>query len=138
MNNNPIVHLNQSFLNELSQKAKICDRLRINYDLRNSTTDLSQRMLNAVEPGTLIPIHRHRFTSETIIIIRGSIYEIFYNDNGEVIEKILMKAGETYPLLQIPAGQWHNIEVLEPNSIIFEAKDGKYTPLSNEDILNYK
>ena len=128
--------IDKLMLDTLCDKAKANERLRLNFDLRTSSEDSSQRMLNALEPGTILPIHRHRFSSETVVMVRGSLEEVFYNDNGEVTETILMQAGGDCPAVQIPAGQWHTIKVLEPGTVIFEAKDGAYTPLSEEDILN--
>ena len=129
------MNIDKKLLDSLTGKAKINERLRINLDLRTSAEDNSQRMLNALEPGTVLPIHRHRFSSETVVMVRGSLEEIFYNDNGEITETILMQAGGDCPALQIPAGQWHSIRVLETGTVIFEAKDGAYTPLSEDDIL---
>lgn len=129
------MRINNNLLEQLSAQAKACERLRMNLDLRTSTDDSSQRMLNALEPGTPLPIHRHRFSTETVVMLRGSIKEIFYNDNGEVTDIILMQAGGECPALQIPKGQWHTVEVMETGTIIFEAKDGVYAPLSDEDIL---
>lgn len=130
-----MVRINGHLLEHLSAQAKACERLRMNLDLRTSTDDSSQRMLNALEPGTPLPIHRHRFSTETVVMLRGSIKEIFYNDNGEVTDIILMQAGGECPALQIPKGQWHTVEVMETGTIIFEAKDGVYAPLSDGDIL---
>ena len=107
----------------------------MNLDMRTSQDDNSQRMLNALEPGTILPIHRHRFSTETVIMVRGSLKEIFYNDNGKVTDIILMQVDGECPALQIPMGQWHTVEVLEPGTVIFEAKDGAYTPLTEDDIL---
>ena len=127
--------INNEVLNELTAKAKTNERLRMNLDLRTTSNDTSQRMLNAVEPGTIVPIHRHRSTSETVIIVRGKVKETLFNDNGEIIDEILMEVGGECPILQIPAGQWHSIESLESGTIIFEAKDCAFTPLTEEDIL---
>lgn len=127
--------IDKELLDSLTQKAKASERLRMNMDMRTSQDDASQRMLNALEPGTILPIHRHRFTTETVIMVRGSLKEIFYNDCGEVTDTILMQTGGECPALQIPAGQWHTVEVLEPGTVIFEAKDGAYTPLTEDDIL---
>lgn len=127
--------IDTNLLNQLSAQAKACERLRMNLDLRTSAEDNSQRMLNALEPGTILPIHRHRLSTETVVMVRGSLKEIFYNDNGEVTDIILMQAGGECPALQIPKGQWHTVEVLEAGTVIFEAKDGAYAPLSDEDIL---
>lgn len=122
-------------LNSLTEQAKGCERLRMSMDMRTSSTDGSQRMLNALEPGTILPIHRHRFSTETLVMVRGSLKEIFYNDKGEVTDTILLQAGGECSVLQIPIGQWHTVEVLESGTVIFEAKDGAYTPLCEEDIL---
>ena len=124
-----------NLLDQLSAQARACERLRMNLDLRTSEEDNSQRMLNALEPGTILPIHRHRFSSETVVMVCGSLKEIFYNDNGKVTDVILMEAGGECPALQIPKGQWHTVEVLEPGTVIFEAKDGAYVPLSDEDVM---
>ena len=129
------MRIDKELLDSLTQKAKASERLRMNLDMRTSLDDKSQRMLNALEPGTELPIHGHRFSTETVIIVRGSLKEIFYNDNGEVTDIILMQTGGECPALQIPTGQWHTVEVLETGTVIFEAKDGVYTPLSEEDIL---
>lgn len=127
--------IDKELLDSLTQKAKASERLRMNLDMRTSQDDNSQRMLNALEPGTILPIHRHRFSTETVIMVRGSLKEIFYNDNGKVTDIILMQAGGECSALQIPAGQWHTVEVLETGTVIFEAKDGAYAPLSDEDVL---
>lgn len=127
--------IDKELLDSLTLKAKDSERLRMNLDLRTSTEDSSQRMLNALEPGTILPIHRHRFSTETVVVVRGSLKEIFYNNDGKVIDLILMQAGGDCPALQIPVGQWHTVEVLEPSTVIFEAKDGAYTPLTDEDVL---
>ena len=129
------MRINDDLLGALISKAKESERLRMNLDLRTSAEDNSQRMLNALEPGTILPVHRHRFSSETVVMVRGSLKEIFYNDNGEVTDVIEMQAGGECSALQIPAGQWHTVEVLESGTVIFEAKDGAYAPLSEEDIL---
>ena len=125
-------------LDQLSDAAKESPRLRMSLDMRTSPQDKSQRILNALEPGTVLPIHRHRGTTETVIVIRGSLREDFYNDQGEITESFILKVGGDTPLLQIPAGQWHSVECLETGTIIFEAKDGAYEPLAEEDILRGK
>lgn len=122
------------FFAELSKKAKESPRLRVNFDLRNSPDDNSQRMLNALEPGTVLPIHRHRKSSEIMVVIKGSVKETFYNDNGDITGNWIFKPGENC-ILEIPAGQWHSLECLESGTIIYESKDGKYEPTSSEDIL---
>ena len=127
--------ITKELLDNLSAEAKVNPRLRMNYDLRNSETDQSQRMLNALEPGTILPIHRHRMSSETVVIIRGAIRENFYDEKGRLIESIVLKHGCDVPMLVVPKGAWHNLECLEPNSIIYESKDGAYEPTTPEDIM---
>ena len=124
-------------LDRLTEDAKNSPRLRMSLDLRTNPQDQSQRILNALEPGTVLPIHRHRTTAETVIIIRGSLREDFYNDRGEIVESYVLEVGGDTPVLQIPAGQWHSVECLESGTIIFEAKDGPYAPLTEEDVLRF-
>ncbi len=129
------MRIDNELLESLTKKAEANERLRMNLDMRTSPEDTSQRMLNAIEPGSILPIHRHRFTTETVVMVKGSLKETFYNDKGEVTDIILMQAGGECPMIQIPAGQWHTAEALEPGTVIFEAKDGAYVPLSLDDIL---
>lgn len=118
----------------LETDAKSNSRKRQAFDLRTSENDSSQRMLNVLIPGTVIPVHRHRGSSETMIVLRGSLIELFYDDNGHEILRLRLEADGDKFGIQIPAGQWHTVEVIEPCMII-EVKDGSYTPLSQEDIL---
>ena len=127
--------LTTEILDALSAKAKASERLRMNYDLRTSLADQSQRMLNALEPGTELPIHRHTTTSETIVLLRGSSKEMFYDNKGDLTESIVLKAGTEPCAMNIPKGVWHNLECLEPGTILFEAKDGAFEPRREEDIL---
>lgn len=127
--------INSELLNELTARAKESPRLRMNLDMRNSAQDMSQRMLNAIEPGTELPIHRHRKSSESCLIVRGAAEEILYDDQGRETDRILLRPGSDYVGLNIPAGTWHKIISLEPGTVIFEAKDGPYEPVSPEDIL---
>ena len=127
--------LTTELLDALSAKAKANERLRLNYDLRTSLADQSQRMLNAMEPGTVLPIHRHTTTSETIVLLRGSIKEMFYDNRGNLTESVVLKAGTEPSAMNIPQGVWHNLECLEPGTILFEAKDGAFEPRREEDIL---
>lgn len=129
------MNIDKKVLNELTAKAKACERLRMNFDLRTSLNDTSQRMLNALEPGTVVPVHRHCTTAETVIIVRGRVKEFLYDERGNLTEEILMEVGGDCPVLQIPAGQWHTIESLETGTVIFEAKDGAFAPLREEDIF---
>ena len=126
--------ITQELLDELSAKAKENPRLRQSFDMRNSPEDKSQRMLNALEPGTVMPIHRHRGSSETCICIRGHFEEYFYDSEGRLVETIDMVPGGL--ILNIEKGQWHSLKCLESGTILFEAKDGAYEPLQDEDILS--
>lgn len=117
----------------MTEQAKSSPRLRMNMDLRNSANDNSQRMLNALEPGTVLPIHRHRTTSETVICVRGHFEQYFYDDNGNLTNTIDMRPGGV--LLNIEAGQWHSLKCLESGTVLLEAKDGAYTPIGPEDTL---
>ena len=125
--------VDQHTLDNLTAQAKESPRLRMNLDLRNSPDDQSQRMLNAIEPGTVLPIHRHRDTSETVVCLRGHFEEYFYDVNGQLTDTIDMVPGGT--LINIPAGQWHNLRSLESGTVLLECKDGAYKPLGEEDIL---
>ena len=127
--------INKTLLDELTAQAKVSPRLRMNRDLRNSPEDKSQRMLNALEPGTPLPIHRHTKSSETVVCLRGHLREIFYNDNGEVTEIIDLAPGSDCVALNIPIGQWHTVEVLESGTVIMEVKDGPYEPVGPDDTL---
>ena len=127
--------ITQALLNELTARAKASPRLRMNYDLRNSESDGSQRMLNAIEPGSPLPIHRHQKTSETVVCLRGRLVEVFYNDAGEETEVIELSPGGECVALNIPVGQWHTVRSLESGTVILECKDGAYEPQSPEDIM---
>ena len=129
-----IMLFTQEFLDSLTAQAKENPRLRVNYDLRNSEADTSQRMLNALCPGTIVPIHRHPDTSEVMVVVRGCVREHFYDSDGKLMESFFLKAGEDC-LINIPAGQFHSLECMEEGTIIFETKDGAYAPLVREDII---
>lgn len=126
----------KALFDSVSEEAKSSPRLRMARDMRTTTADQSQRMLNAIEPGTELPIHRHRNSTETCIVLRGSAEEIFYDNNGSETEHILMNPCSDCCGVNIERGRWHKIVSLEPGTVIFEAKDGAYEPLSPEDILN--
>ena len=123
------MQIDKELLERLFEQAKESPRLRMNYDLRTSSADTSQRMLNALLPGTEVPIHRHESTSETVVCICGRLEEMIYEEkeNGsfQEISRHLLCPSEGKYGIQIPAGAWHTIQVLEP-SVIFEAKDGAY------------
>lgn len=124
--------ITQAILDDLSRRAKNSPRLRMNLDLRNSEENCSQRMLNAIEPGTVLPIHRHRDSSVTIVCIRGHFEEYYYDDNGNLTETIDMRPGV---VLNMPKGQWHSINSLESGTVILEVQDGKWEPRAPEDNL---
>ena len=126
--------IDKKILDELSAKEKASERLRCNLDLRNSADDQSQRMLNALDPGTIMPIHRHKGTSETCICIRGHFEEYFYDDKGNLTDTIDMVPGGV--VLNIEKGQWHSLKCLESGTILLEAKDGPYKPLDEDEVLS--
>ena len=145
--------LDKTLLDNLLEQAAESPRLRMNYDLRTSSEDNSQRMLNALLPGTVLPIHRHTKTTETLVLLRGRMEEIFYEEGDEAVwdgdsrckdlcrrrmlketSRVLLEAGGDVQGLSIPVGQWHTVNVLEP-TVILECKDGKYEPLGKEDMI---
>lgn len=127
--------IDTNLLDALTAQAKASPRLRMNLDLRNTPEDQSQRMLNALEPGTVMPIHRHRNTSETVVVLRGKVKWLYYNDKGELTDTILVEAGGDICGLSVPRGQWHSIECLESGSVILETKDGAWEAMREEDLL---
>ena len=135
MINQNIMLFSSTLFDELTAQAKASPRLRMNFDLRNTPDDLSQRMLNALEPGTVMPIHRHRHTSETVVVLRGKVKWLYYNNKGELTGTILVEAGGDIYGLSVPMGQWHSIECLESGSVILETKDGAWEALKEEDMI---
>lgn len=128
--------ITQAILDGLTEQAKASPRLRMNLDLRNSPEDGSQRMLNAIEPGSLLPIHRHRKSSETVVCLRGRLVEEFYDDLEMICtESIELSPNGPVVALNIPIGQWHTARALESGTVILEMKDGPYEPTGAEDIL---
>ena len=127
--------LNKKLMDDLSSQAKENPRLRQAFDLRTTPNDSSQRILNAVEPGTILPIHRHRSSTETIIVLRGRVVQHYYDDNGNKTASYELAPNSAQVGMSVPVGQWHALESLEEGSVIFECKDGAYQPLSAEDIL---
>ena len=146
--------IDNTLLDNLTAQAKTSPRLRMNLDLRNSDADSSQRMLNAIEPGSVVPVHRHQKTSETVVVLRGRVVEEYYDDAGVLVESFVL--GDCHvadaprndvrdfvprndvPVacaLNIPAGQWHTLRALESGTVILEMKDGAYEPISPADIL---
>ena len=113
--------ISQALLDKLTAGAKASPRLRMNLDLRNSAEDTSQRMLNAIEPGSEVPVHRHQKTSETVVCLRGRLVEEFYDDlERTCTERIELSPGGPVVALNIPAGQWHTVQALESGTVILE------------------
>ena len=121
-------------LDNLTSQAKASPRLRMNMDLRNSAEDKSQRMLNALEPGTVMPIHRHMASSETVTLLRGRIRWHFYDDAGKETESVVLDANGDVRCINVEKARWHSLECLETGSVLFESKDGKYEPLREEEV----
>lgn len=125
-----------ALLDNLTAQTKANPRLRQAFDLRTTPEDNSQRILNAMEPGTILPIHRHRGTTETVVVLRGRIRQNFYDDAGQLVESFVVEAGSDLMGFSVEVGRWHNTECLESGTVILECKDGKYEPLGEEDVLN--
>ena len=128
--------IDNTLLDKLTVQAKESPRLRMNLDLRNSVEDSSQRMLNAIEPGSVVPIHRHQKTSETVVVLRGRVVEEYYSSEGIIESSYELTAGGPICALNIPAGQWHSLRALESGTVILEMKDGAYEPILEHDILS--
>ena len=130
------MNITQGLLDTLTEQARTSSRLRMNYDLRNSDKDLSQRMLNAIEPGTIMPIHRHRHSSETIACLRGRFVIELYDELERICtDRIELSPNGPMVAINIPLGQWHSLRSLESGTVLLEAKDGPWEPLGEEDIL---
>ena len=127
--------INKELLDPLTAQAQVSPRLQMNLDLRNTPADQSQRMLNALEPGTVMPIHRHRNTSETVVVLCGKVKWLYYNDQGELTDTILVEANGDIRGLCVPIGQWHSLECLESGSVILETKDGPWEAMKDEDMM---
>ena len=123
-------------MDELTAQAKMSPRLRMNLDMRNDENDTSQRMLNAIEPGSPLPIHRHQKTSETVVCLRGRLVEEYYDELERICtDRIELSPNGPVAAVNIPAGQWHTVKALESGTVILEVKDGAYEPISDVDIL---
>ena len=120
-----IMEINKDFLGRLFEQAVANPRLRQSFDLRTSTDDNSQRILNALVPGTVVPIHRHPNSNENVLLLCGKLVEVFYDDNGNETERFLLDPSVGNYGCVVPPGVWHSVEVLVP-SVIYEAKDGRY------------
>jgi len=127
--------IDKQLLDDLTRRAQDSPRLRMNMDLRNSSEDQSQRMLNALEPGTVMPIHRHLASSETVALLRGKVRWRFYDDHGKVDEEVVLDANGDVRCINVEKGRWHSLECLESGSVLLESKDGAYAPLGEEDVM---
>ena len=137
--------IDNTLLDKLTAQAKESPRLRMNMDLRNSSADSSQRMLNAIEPDSVVPVHRHQKTSETVVVLRGRVVEEYYDEAGVLVESFVL--GDCHVAdaprndvsmvyaLNIPAGQWHTLRALESGTVILEMKDGAYEPIGAGDVM---
>ena len=127
--------IDKQTLDSLTEQAKASPRLRMNLNFHESLDEKCHRFLNALEPDTVLPIHRHSKTTEVVVILRGKAVQYRYDDKGNETGQVLLEAGGECPGMSIERGQWHRIECLESGTVIFEAKDGPYEPISPEDIL---
>ncbi|MDD4969998.1 MAG: WbuC family cupin fold metalloprotein [Paludibacter sp.] len=127
--------IDEELLDSITIQAIESPRLRMNYNFHESSDSKSQRLLNAMEPGTALPIHRHLNTPETYIVLRGSLNVLLYSENKEIVSCTEVNPKKSVFGANIPAGQWHTIEVIEPGTVIFEVKDGPYRSLTDDDIL---
>lgn len=130
--------IDQTLLDKVSLEAKVSPRLRMNYNFHQSLEDKCHRMLNAVEPGTVVPIHRHPTKDESFVVLRGKVKVSTYNDDGSVIESVVLCQEEGRYGVDIPKNVWHNLESIAPNSVIFECKEGPFVPHEEEGILTVK
>ena len=128
--------IDKELLDDVSRQAKQSDRLRKNYNFHESLEDKCHRMLNAVEPGTLVPIHRHPTKDESFVILRGKVRSTTYNDDGSVIESVVLCHDNGVYGVDIPKNVWHRLEAMEPDSVIFECKEGPFVPHEVEGVLN--
>lgn len=128
--------ITQALLDSLTEQAKANPRLRQSYDLRNSVEDESQRMLNAIEPGSDMPIHRHPHTSETVVCLRGCLVEEYFDELERIcIERIELSPNGPVVAVNVPAGQWHRVYAKASGTVLMESKNGKWEPLTEADVL---
>ena len=130
--------IDENLINKVSEQAKASPRLRMNYNFHQSLEDKCHRMLNAVEPGSDIPIHRHPDKDESFVVLRGKVRSTTYNDDGTVIESVVLSQEDGLYGVDIPKGVWHKLESLEPGSVVFECKEGPFVPHEVDGILDLK
>lgn len=128
--------LDTRLLDQITEQAKESPRLRMNYNLHDTLDAKAQRLFNVLEPGTILPVHRHMNTAETYILVRGKLKVDYYNDKKELLESVVLDPLEGRFGLHVPIGQWHTVESLESGTTVFEVKDGPYAPLNPGDILD--
>ena len=134
----PVEIIDKKIFDELSSQAKASPRLRMNYNFHQSLEEKCHRMLNAVEPGTDIPIHRHPDKDESFVVLRGKVRSTTYNDDGSVIESVVLSQEGGLYGVDIPKGVWHKLESLESGSVVFECKEGPFVPHEVDGILDLK
>lgn len=127
--------LENKILNKVTEEAKVSSRLRMNYNLHESFEDTVQRMFNALEPGTIVPIARHPNSSETLIMLRGKLRVLIYDYNKNIIEDVVIAPNSENIGYHIPKGTWHQVDSLEEGTVCFETREGPYAPVAEEDIL---
>lgn len=127
--------IDQDVLDRLTEQAKASPRLRMNYNFHQSLDEKCHRFLNAVEPGTAVPIHRHPTKDESFVILRGKVRSTTYNDDGSIIDSVVLSQEDGGYGVDIPKGVWHNLESLEPDSVIFECKEGPFVAHDVDGIL---
>lgn len=127
--------IDKKIFDQLSDQAKNNPRLRQARDLRNTPEDLSQRMLNALELGTIMPIHRHHDSSETVVVLRGKIRWIFYDEKGYETKRVVLDANGEVRMLNVEQDRWRSLECFEGGSVLYESKDGPYHPLEEDEIM---
>ena len=132
-----MIQIDKELIQQLFDQAVVNPRLRQSYDLRNSEKDGSQRLLNALLPGSIVPIHRHTKSNENVLLLCGKLVEVIYDAEGNETERIHLDPSVGNFGCVVPAGAWHTVEVLEP-SVIYEAKDGKYGEDGSETLDEYK
>jgi len=128
--------IDNELLDKLTEQAASNERLRKNYNLHRSLNDHVQRLLNAMEPGTEMPIHRHLHTDETYLVLKGSLKVLLFDENKKLIQTVLLDPKKGKYGVSIPASQWHSVDVLEKGTVIFEVKQGPYAPLDTKDIMH--
>lgn len=133
-----VMVIDSKILDDLSAQAKANPRLRQAMDLRNSPEDLSQRMLNALEPGTVMPIHRHHASSESVVLLRGKIEWVFYDENGKVTERVTLDANGEPRMINVERDRWHSLVCLEEGSVLYESKNRAYQPLEEDEVMEHQ